>query len=77
MRDKPLSRRHNPRSAINGTGGLRLTCVAVEVAWKTSKDALANKLIELSLTADAQPLRGGLPERGLVLVRQHGAGKHR
>ena len=49
MRDIPLSRRHNPRSAISGTGGLGLTCVAVEVALKASNDALENELIELSV----------------------------
>ena len=49
VRDIPLSRRHNPRSAISGTGGLGLTCVAVEVALKASNDALENKLIELSV----------------------------
>ena len=32
MRDIPVSRRHNPRSAISGTGGLSFTLVAVEVA---------------------------------------------
>ena len=33
------SRRHNPRPAISGTGGLRLTCVAVEVALIAWHDA--------------------------------------
>ena len=57
------SRRHNPRPAISGTGGLRLTCVAVEVgliAWddaEVDEDDRVERAVHSELKAD------GLSER--------------
>ena len=45
-RKEPLSRRHNPRSAISGTGGLSFTLVAVEVALDECRVSI--KMIVLS-----------------------------
>ena len=57
------SRRHNPRPAISGTGGLRLTCVAVEAVLIAWYDAEVDEDDRVERAARSELQANGLSER--------------